>query len=295
MPTPKNRLAARAHAHPVAASLIVMLLYIILRRSSYFLFRNVLPQTGAVSVIYELVDAVWPFLLVAAFGCLRAYRKGGFFRTLLFGIPLILYGAIPFVENMLGLFSEPDLVWQTPLMMLWGIVPYLFIGFREESVFRGIVIDLFADKMKDRRGVLTVAVFSAFLFGIMHMQNVFIGQTFFGSLIQSVNAFFLGLLLVAVYLRGGNLWALMLIHAFIDFGISAKEALTVTYRADAITAAANSNTETSVDAGYVISMLIFWALYTAIALFLLRKKKCGEIVERFSSGEQSSLSESEKN
>ena len=277
----KNSLAEWANRHSLAACFVVVALYIVFRRSTYFIFRSVLPQSAAVMVVYELIDVIWPFMMVAAFGRLTIYRKGRFFPTLLMGVGLILYGLIPFVLNLLALAEEPGLVWQSPLLMLWGIATELFVGFREESVFRGITVNLFADKyLKDRRGILLTAFGASFFFGVMHMQNIALGQTVLGSAIQSVNAFFLGLVFAAVYLRGANIWALMLIHAFIDLGVSVKELLTETYAADALSAMAASNMETSIDAGTLIPMLILWLIYTVIALFLLRKRKCAQILER---------------
>lgn len=232
--------------------------------------------------MYEIVDVIWPFLMVAAFGRLHVYReKRWFFRTLLLGIPLILYGVLGGAMDVLPILGQPDLKWQTPLMMLWAAVTMFFVGFREESVYRGIIVNVLADKyLKDRRGILITTLIAAALFGVMHMQNMAIGQSFAESVIQSVNAFFLGTLIVAVYLRGGNLWALMLLHGFIDLAVSISVLLTVTYSQDLMASLATEQ-ETSVSPVDLLIYAVFWGIYLGVALLLLRKKKCGEIVERF--------------
>lgn len=202
--------------HPFAAGLSAMLLYILLRRTSYFIFTGLLPKNTVTSVIHEITDVIWPFLMVALFGRLDVYRKGNFFRTLFLGISLLLYGFVwGYLNNWLTLSKVPDLVWQTPLMMAWAVLTMFFVGFREESVYRGILVNVFADKYaKDRKGILLSAYGAALFFGLMHMQNIVIGQSLLECGLQTLNAFFLGALFGAVYLRGGNLWALMVIHGF---------------------------------------------------------------------------------
>ena len=279
--TKRNQFTEWMNEHLFAAGMVVMLLYILLRRTSYFIFRSLLPKNGITTVIHEITDVIWPFLMVALFGRLNVYRKGGFFRTLFLGISLILYGFVfGYLGNFISLSQVEGLEWQTPLMMIWGVITMLFVGFREESVYRGILVNVFADKYaKDRRGILLTAFGASLFFGLMHMQNVFIGQSFLESVLQTLNAFFLGSVFAAVYLRGGNLWAVMVIHGFIDLGLTAKNMLTKTFASDAAAYLA-SHTQTTVDAGEMIFRIILWAVYVLIALFLLRKSKCNEIIDR---------------
>lgn len=282
MESKKNSFAAWMNAHPIAAGFTVVILYTVFRRGAYFVFTRFLPQTFAFTVIHELVDVLWPFLMVMAFGRLGIYRRGGFFRTLFLGISLILYGVFfGYLSNLLPLLREPGLEWQTPAMMLWAVLTMFFVGFREESSYRGIVLHIFADKyLKDRRGVLITAFGSAAFFGIMHMNNIMIGQSFLESVLQTLNAFVLGALFGAVYLRGGSLWALMLIHGSIDLGLTLKNLMTKTYASDAIAYLAG-NTETTLDPIEAVLRLIMWTIIILITLFLLRKKKCDEIIERY--------------
>ena len=281
-----NRFAKWANEHPVLGGFIVLVLYVFFRRSMHFLFCTLLPQSKTTEVIHEIIDIIWPFLMIVVYEKLFIYKKGNFLRTFLLGTGLMIYGLIPFTLNMLGLMQIPDLEWQSLPILLWNVATMLFVGFREESCFRGIVVNLLGGRyLKDRKGILFTVFLSAFFFGIMHFQNMFIGMTFLGSLIQSVNAFFLGLAFVAVYLRGGNVWACILIHAFIDFGVSAKEMLTKTYATDLISAVANNGNGTKLNTATIIFYLVLWSAYTLIALFLLRKKKCSELLEQLNSEE----------
>ena len=286
MKSKKSRFAEWMNAHPVAAGFTVVILYSVFRKGLYFLFLKAFPDTFAVTVIHELIDVIWPFLLVIAFDRLEIYRGGRFFRTLFMGISLILYGLVyGYLGNLLALTKNPGVEWQTPLMIFWGVLTMLFVGFREESCYRGIVLHIFADKyLKDRRGILITAFASAAFFGLMHMNNILIGQSLVQTINQTVNAFFLGALFGAVYLRGGNLWAMMLIHGFIDLGMASKNLLTKTYASDAMAYIASN--KAAIDSTEIILKIVLWAIITGITLFLLRKSKCDEIIERFSAAEK---------
>ncbi|MBR4720253.1 MAG: CPBP family intramembrane metalloprotease [Clostridia bacterium] len=282
MKSQKNKFAEWMNEHPILAGFVVVILYTAFRKGLYYLFLYALPQTFAFTVIHEVLDVIWPFLMVVAFGRLNVYRRGGFFRTLFLGTTLLLYGLLfGFVSNLIPLFKESGVEWQTPFMMIWAAVTMFFVGFREESCYRGIVLHIFADKyLKDRRGILITAFASAAFFGIMHMNNIFVGQSFLECVVQTVNAFFLGALFGAVLLRGGNLWSLMLIHGFIDLGLTSKNLLTKTYASDAVGYIA-SHTKTTIDPIETVIRLILWAVIVCITLFMLRKSKCDEIIERF--------------
>ena len=277
----KNKLAKWANEHPVLGSFAVVILYVLFRRSAHFLFCSLLTQNGTTEVIHEIVDIIWPFLMVAAYEKLFIYKKGGFFHTLFLGTGLIIYGMIPFSMIMIDLLQDADIVWQSLPVILWNIAKTLFVGFREESCFRGIVVNLLGERyLKDRKGIMYTVLLSAFIFGIMHFQNMFIGMSFAGSLIQSMNAFFVGLIFAAVYLRGGSIWACILIHGFIDFGVSARELLTKTFESDLLAAVVNAENNVSIDITTMIEYLVLWLIYVLIALFLLRKKKCNELLHK---------------
>ena len=280
MGSEKNRFAAWMDEHPVAAGFAVVILYMLFRKGAYYIFLNA--QGAAFTVMHELVDVIWPFLMAAAFGKLVIYRKGRFFRTLLLGISLFLYGLLfGYCLNLIPLLKEPGIEWQTPVMIIWAVVTMFFVGFREESCYRGIVLHVFAKKyMKDRKGVLISVFASSFFFAIMHIGNILVGQSFFVCVIQIINAFFFGGLFAAVYLRGGNLWAVMALHGFIDLGLMSKNLLTKTFASDAIAFIA-SNTDTSASTAQTVVYLVLWAAAFCLTLIMLRKKKCEEIIERF--------------
>ena len=278
----KGKLSEWANEHPAAACFVLVLMFLVFRKGLFLIFRA-LPQTTGLRVLHELLDVVWPFGMVVLFGKTDAYKRGGFFRTLIAGLGVIILSAVLFAMNVYSLSQEPGLEWYTLPMMALGVFTAFAVGFREESVFRGIAVNLLADKyLKDRRGILITTFAAAAFFGVMHMGNMVNGQSFAESVLQAVNAVFLGAVLVAVYLRGGNLWALMLIHGFYDMAVDVPALLTKTYGADIQTAMGTSK-EASEGTGTAGAYVILWTVYLLVTLFLLRRKKCGEIIERYDS------------
>ncbi|MBO4903623.1 MAG: CPBP family intramembrane metalloprotease [Lachnospiraceae bacterium] len=277
----KRTLPQLAREYPVVTCIAIVVVYVICRRTTHWLFAQVFSAIP----VREILDIIWPVLIVMASGCLMAYRKRGFCKTLVMGIPLIMYGLFFFIGNIKTLVAEPGIEWKSPMMMITSILPMLAVGFREESVFRGAAVNVMTDKYaKDRRGILFIVLFTGFCFGIMHMQNVFIGQSLSATVSQTINAACLGTTFAAIYLRGGNLWALMLIHSFIDIGGMVKGLLTKTYDMDGIAMLA-SKKDTFDTVSFVLKLAI-GAVYVLIAMFLVRKSKCDEIIANYQKNEE---------
>ena len=277
----QNKVAQWADEHPIAAGFVITLMYIAFRRLTYYIFKVALPQNNVTMVLYEITDVIWPLLMVIAFGRIDIYRKGKFFYTLFLGFVLLPITLYYFFGRIIPLLSEPGLEWQSPVMIIWGITTMLFVGFREESVFRGIVANNLADRFcRNRRGVYLTTVIAAGFFGIMHMQNVFLGQSLFKTVDQSISSFMTGLVLVAIYLRGGNIWAMMLTHAARDLALMVSNLFTKTYGSDA-TAYIASHKETGTDSISVLLKTVMYIGDIILVLILLRKSKCDEIIKKY--------------
>ena len=154
--------------------------------------------------------------------------------------------------------------WQTTPAIFLGILHMIGIGVREEVIFRGIIGNTLALKYAtDKKGLWFAVIVSALLFGGVHINNIFYGVKPMGLMAQVVSACGGGLLFAAIYLRGGNIWLLMLIHALVDAGALLESTFTVT-------------TVTKVDE---VSNLNPWGavinicMHICVALFLLRKSK----------------------
>ena len=103
----------------------------------------------------------------------------------------------------------------------------------------------------------------------MHMVNVSAGVTLISALMQSVIAMFCGFFFAAAYLRGGNIWVMIFLHALVDSGGLFEAA----FLADGTTVADAINGRNP-DTWYVLPII-----YTALTFRLLRESKIPEALE----------------
>lgn len=236
----------------------------------YCLFLNipsprfsVFPDKMVRDYLKELYGILWPVALSLLFGFRFIYHRKGFGPTLIAGMFLIVLHTAILVLFLFDAFDN-GVQWQTTPAIFLGILHMIGVGVREEVIFRGIIGNTLALKYAtDKKGLWFAVIVSGLLFGGVHMNNIFHGVKLMGLIGQVVSACGSGLLLAAIYLRGGNIWVLMLIHALVDAGAMLESTFTVT-------------TVTKVDAvssqspwGAVITV----CMHTCVALFLLRKSK----------------------
>lgn len=157
------------------------------------------------------------------------------------------------------------------LQPVWKIIAFLItiflIGFTEEVFFRGIVANLFYDKHAyDPAGVWTAVIGSGFIFGSMHLINLFTSNPV-GVLVQVLSASVMGMALTAIYYRCRNIWVLVFVHSFVN--------LCGSYSAGIFD---YGSSMTSIISSYGTEMVISAVPYLIVTLVLLRPKKMREII-----------------
>lgn len=170
-------------------------------------------------MVGELLAAAGALLFLFAFGYAGALKKTkGFFAGLYVGGFMTGYC---FLELTLQIYVRAlDVTAQivSPLEIFFFIATMFLIGFAEEAVFRGVILNLFLERFSGtKRGVLCAVIFSGVIFGAMHMTNAFQGVSLFSAFVQAVNASLLGVIFGAVYVRTKNLWLVVFFHALTDF------------------------------------------------------------------------------
>lgn len=120
-----------------------------------------------------------------------------------------------------------------PATIAFVFVNTLLVGISEELMFRGI---LFRGALS-RMTIWKAIWLSCILFGLIHALNVFLTGDLTAALLQAVAAFMSGVLFMALRIRTGSLYPLIIIHALWDFslfiGLSAR-ASTATETASAL-------------------------------------------------------------
>lgn len=245
---------------PVLLVLLLVLLGVDLTRvDDYFL-----------SAIQELLGA-----LVAVFflkktdnlGLLRR-RGSGFFNGLLVGMyPLVLIGYSLYTKLMFGMPEDGQL--QPAFSIFSFFLSMALVGVAEEFLFRGVIAQSLLERFgTGRAGVWKACLLSGLLFGAAHLTNL-LSSAPFGVLMQCVFAASLGTLFAAIYFRTGNLWVTVFLHGAMDIASMLVGGL---YGTEDVAESIS---------GYDASMMLSILIYLIPTLFLLRKKKIGEVALYF--------------
>ena len=175
--------------------------------------------------------------------------------------------------------ANPDTVWASAEMIIFGLVQAIVIGVREECFFRGAVQNILAKKYASSvKGVWGAAVLGAVIFGMFHLINIFSGFDPLVVCMQALSATGTGLFFAAIYLRSRNLWAAVLVHALIDTVALAGSIFL-------------KQTRTEVVNSLPWESLFGMVIYIVPAVFLLRPSKCKEIVVRLEAEDKENLPE----
>lgn len=266
-------------AHPVGYCLLTEVVFLAVLMVVPVLLVLLLAMLGVdltrvddyfLSAIQELLGA-----LVAVFflkktdnlGLLRR-RGSGFFNGLLVGMyPLVLIGYSLYSKLMFGMPEDGQL--QPAFSIFSFFLSMALVGVAEEFIFRGVIAQSLLERFgTGRAGVWKACLLSGLLFGAAHLTNL-LSSAPFGVLMQCVFAASLGTLFAAIYFRTGNLWVTVFLHGAMDIASMLVGGL---YGTEDVAESIS---------GYDASMMLSILIYLIPTLFLLRKKKIGEVALYF--------------
>jgi len=98
------------------------------------------------------------------------------------------------------------------LLLAKFLVITLLIGFAEEAIFRGLMLNTLK-----ANGFWRAAMITALLFGLSHALNVLSGKSMAETAAQIFYAVAFGFAFAALVLKKGILWPLVIVHFLIDF------------------------------------------------------------------------------
>ena len=232
------------------------------------------PSTSLFSAITELIHIAWPIMLAVLLGFGFVFKTKGFIRTFKVGwIYLALFSA----ALLLAIFTKAVATgaqWESWDKILVGLLSVIGIGIREEVLYRGVLVNALGLKYaKDAKGLWLTTLIASILFGFTHITNVFFGVPLVNVLIQSLGAVGIGIGFVAIYLRGGNIWFLAIVHTVIDLSSLFESTFLVN----------NLSDQTAISNLSIGSQIVQLLIGLAVALILLRKSKRKEIFDNFES------------
>ena len=139
-----------------------------------------------------------------------------FFRNMVWSLPcfMVAFVNIPYHAIATGTAT----VDRGDLIGLY--ILYVFgIALLEELIFRGVIVLLASDYLKNNRHVpLLITLISASVFSLFHLTNLFFGAGIGDVLLQCLYTFLIGAMLTVTMLKLNNVWLCVLIHTIFDFG-----------------------------------------------------------------------------
>ena len=267
----KEKIRDFSRNSPIYFSLGFTLLVGLLNRAFAELLY-LLPHNIWMDILHEVVFIIWPVALVVIFGYSFSFRQRGIRATFGAALPVFLFYGVLVISQLGGKVSNPATQWKSDLEIFCGILMLIGVGIREEILFRGVITNAIALKYAGSTKGLWITVLSAgAMFGAVHLSNVFTGSSFTGALIQAIGCFGGGVLLCAIYLRGGSIWVMALLHSLKDTS-GFVDMLFIN--------AAESQSVSGIISGYNLTAIPIIAVDLLLAAFLLRKSKRQKIFDR---------------
>ena len=204
--------------HPMIASILICFFLMILCELIPALFRIVHYMIAGtpselMSILYMVIGSLFVFLLYKWWFApdFEGALKGGNLRE---GFSLELPFIIYWVVTGIAMVIDHTFELKTPTLTILRVS--LTAGLVEELSFRhGIVSTLFR-KHDQKEDILKVCVFSGIVFGLFHMANVLAGADPISTIVQVITAGCHGVFFASVYVRCGNLWPCIILHAVHD-------------------------------------------------------------------------------
>lgn len=263
----KIRNATYQYAIPSAVVIAILFYGIMLGVSELLLL---LPSSTVTSYLKIIVGMLYPVGFMIFFGFSNAFRSKKFFKGLVCGIVLVVMQIIVLLSFFVTAAEDSATVWNSWDGILMGLLFVIGIGVREECVFRGTIQNILAKKYASSiKGIWITAIVSAVIFGLIHLFNILAGVDAVPAIIQSLTNFGIGLFYAALYLRSGNIWVMISIHALTDTAGLASSVFLA------------NQSETEVISSLSVATLISGLVFVGVSIFLLRPSKCKEILARF--------------
>lgn len=156
---------------------------------------------------------------------------------------------------------------------------FILVAVTEELVYRGVTSDILlntflfrcnpygseACSQEGRKAIWIATLCSGFIFGLAHLSNMAHAGTV-GVLVQMLGAFLMGMVLVAVYYRTANIYAVIVLHAINDLAAAMQ-----------VTILQSNQSISDVISGYGMTEILMLIPYAVVLLVILRPSKLDEI------------------
>lgn len=137
-------------------------------------------------------------------------------KKVLWCLPCLLVALVNF--PFASLISGEMHITRMDLMALY-IIYVISIALIEEIVFRGILLYLCLDYLRDSKlKYFFAALISTAIFALFHITNLFTGMGLLDVLLQVGYTFLIGGMFAVMMLKTNNVWLCVIVHTLFDFG-----------------------------------------------------------------------------
>lgn len=111
----------------------------------------------------------------------------------------------------------------------------LLVGICEEFLCRGWLLNEFLERYGNtKKGIWYSIIISGVIFGLMHVGNIFGGQSVPITVIQMISAAGTGILFGLIYYKTKNIWSVIFLHGLWDFSLFLGDVVPVSESIEAI-------------------------------------------------------------
>ena len=166
--------------------------------------------------ITRFTAGIFLMLVLMGFGRRDLFTFKNLKKSLLIIIPAILISInnFPIIAYLDGRANLTEPFYRVILFL----IECLSVGFFEEILFRGILLIILIEKLNHlKNGMFVSVLISSLIFGFLHLVNLFEGASISSTMLQVGYSFLMGMLWAVIYLKTGNLWLVMILHATYNF------------------------------------------------------------------------------
>ena len=196
--------------------LSLIILMIIFAFVDFQLFENTKTQMMITNSILRTLGGLILIFILIGFGKQKILKFNNAWKSLLIMIPAFIVSVNNF--PIIAFFNGRAILTEPIYQVYLYLIECFSVGFFEEIVFRGVLLILLLKKFKNHPNkVLLSIVISSVIFGLSHIVNIFYGLSLSDTILQIMYSFLVGMLWAIMFLRTGNLWLTMLLHATFNF------------------------------------------------------------------------------
>lgn len=164
-----------------------------------------------------VVGAFGMFAMTKLYGSDFRFKGKDFFKHF-FGVAGTFF-LLLCVVNFIKSYIKPDMGFMQGLPALLYMILFMFsVGFYEEVFVRGVLFNTFRNRFGEgRRGIIMAIIFSAVIFGSVHLINlIFMPNAVMEIISQVFSAMAGGIIFASLYYITNNFWFCAVLHGVYD-------------------------------------------------------------------------------